>query len=193
MSNSKFTASKKRIILIISAIVALIAIVAGGTFAWYTDMVSAKANTFTAGTVSCEVSESFDSAVKENVSVKNTGDVDAYVRAALVINWVDEKGIIYAAAPVAGEDYTLDVDITNWFKADDGYYYCKDKVAPENYSAILVNSCQQIESSAAPEGYHLQVNVIASAIQANPADAVNEAWTSVTVISGQLADKNSAM
>lgn len=187
MKKSKFTASKKRIILIVSAIVVLIAIVASGTFAWYTDMVASKTNTFTAGTVSCEVlEETFDGVVKKNVSVKNTGNIDAYVRAALVINWVDDEGNVYATAPVADEDYALDVNTANWLKADDGYYYCKTKVAPENNSAILINSCKPIEGSIAPEGCHLQVNVLASAIQANPADAVSEAWTSVTVSDGQL-------
>lgn len=186
MNNSKFTASKKRIALIVSAIVAVIAVAVGGTLAWLNYKTEPETNTFDTGDISCQVVETFENNVKSDVKVKNTGNADAYVRAALIINWVDESGNVYASAPAEGSDYTIQLDSENWFMASDGYYYCKDKVAPDSESAVLVKECSQSDGAAVPEGCHLQVKVIASAIQADPAEAVQAAWTSVTVNNGQL-------
>ena len=188
MNNSKFTASKKRIALFVSAIVIAIAVVAGGTLAWLNYRTEPQINTFDTGDISCQVIETFEnSSVKTDVKVKNTGNSDAYVRAALVINWVDDNGNVYASVPVENDDYSLEVDTESWFKSSDGYYYCKDKVAPGEKSPVLVNSCRPAEGASAPEGYHLQVKVIASAIQASPEEAVMEAWSGITVNNGQLS------
>lgn len=187
MNNSNFTASKKRIFLLVAAIVAVVAVAAGGTFAWFTDSSETKTNAFSNGEVSCKIEETFENGVKSDVKVKNTGTVDAYVRAALVINWVDESGNVYASAPEENSDYTIQLDTENWFEASDGYYYCKNKVVPNSESAVFIIECRQSDSAAAPEGCHLQVKVIASAIQADPDDAVQAAWTSVAVSNGQLS------
>lgn len=186
MNNSKFNASKKRIILIISVIVVAIAIAACGTLAWLTYRANPEVNSFETGDIACQVVETFTNDVKTDVKVQNIGNADAYVRAALVINWVDEDGNVYGSAPVENSDYTIQLDTENWFKASDGYYYCKAKVAPGNESAVLINRCQKSDGAIAPEGYHLQVKVIASAIQADPAEAVQDAWKSVAVNNGQL-------
>jgi hypothetical protein len=67
----------------------------------------------------------------EGNNIKNKGDVPVYVRAAVVVNWVEknpEEGkqpAILSEQPVVGTDYTMTVNNTDWFLGSDGFYYCK--------------------------------------------------------------------
>ena len=44
---------------------------------------------------------------KKNVTVTNTGNVDAFIRAAIIVTWKDSAGNIAATVPVEGYDYNL--------------------------------------------------------------------------------------
>ncbi|MFR5864809.1 MAG: hypothetical protein ACLUFV_06380 [Acutalibacteraceae bacterium] len=95
-------------------------------------------NQFTPAKVSCKVEETFEDNVKSNVTIQNTGDTDAFIRVAVVANWVqtDENSSVtsvYAQQPVAGTDYTLTLadDVNEkWLKDSNGFYYYKDAVQP---------------------------------------------------------------
>ena len=74
--------------------------------AWLIDK-DAVTNSFTPSEVTCQVVEEFENGVsteKTGVVIENTGDASAYIRAAIVVNWVDEKGGIAAEAPVLGDE-----------------------------------------------------------------------------------------
>ena len=77
--------------------------------------------------------------------------------------------------------------ITNsdWF-VKDGIYYYKMPVAPNDQTSNLLNGNPIEQPEGAPEGYHLEVTVLAESIQAAPDTAVKDAWKVVEVDSGVL-------
>lgn len=184
---------KKLRLFLLAGLVALLG--AGGTVAYLAATPDHVVNTFTPGEVSCAVIEDIsDGATKKNVKIENTGNIDAYIRAAVVANWVDADGNVYGkAVPAAGTDYTITCNTTEWTKGLDGYYYCKSPVSCDednNDSPVLINSCVK-GSTTPPTGYDLQVTILAEAIQADgetsdDTPAVTDAW-GVAVVDGKLS------
>ena len=177
------------------AILALAGTVAvGGTAAFLLDETNKVVNTFQSAEVTCAVVESFDGSVKSNVGVQNTGDVDAYLRAVVVVNWAKQgKGEsleVYPETPVVEDDYFIVFDTpsgggdTPWVECD-GYWYYTLPVGPGEVAESLILSCSPVEGSA-PEGYSLYVDVISSAVQAEPVVAVQDAW-GVSISDGGVA------
>ena len=62
------------------------------TIAWLTDKDRPLVNTFDSSKVTCEVQEKFDGKVKSDVNVKNTGDIDAFIRVKLVTYRTNDAG-----------------------------------------------------------------------------------------------------
>ena len=64
-----------------------------GSLAWLISTPEPVVNEFTPGEVTIQVDETFDDehTTKQNVSIKNTGNVPAYIRVALVPAWVDDE------------------------------------------------------------------------------------------------------
>lgn len=153
---------KKKTIALIALIV-ILTCAAGGTLAWLIDATNSVTNTFTPRNTTCEINETNSGNVKSNVTVKNTGNVDAYIRAAIVINLVDNDGNVYAQAPAAGSDYNMTLAASGWTKID-GYYYFNGTVAAGGTTTNLIDSCNEIAGGHV--GYCLQVTVLAEAIQA---------------------------
>lgn len=173
---------KKRISVILAAILLVTAAV-GTTVAFLVDKTPSVENAFYPTVVTCQVLESFDAGanVKQNVSVQNTGDVFAYIRTAVVVTWVSKtSGSTYGGAPLAGTDYTVTMGPDGWVRGTDGFYYCTAPVAAGDKTPTLLETVAPVEGRA-PEGYVLSVQIVASAIQAEPAQAVLAAWSGVTV------------
>ena len=110
----------------LALIVALAGVLAvGGTAAWIATSTKAVQNTFEPTEVTCAVSETFANgdAVKKDVAVTNTGDVEAYVRVAVVASWVPEgaqaNASVLGVAPELGVDYSL-APSSDWVKGADG-------------------------------------------------------------------------
>ena len=182
----------KRVIKPFALLVSLILLVAGltsTTIAFLADSPEPVTNNFQYDKVACSVNEEFEDGmvVKRNVSVQNTGTTEAYIRAKVVATWQDEEGNIAAEVPVVGEemDYTITYNDKDWFKGDDGYWYCKNKIAAGGETPILIDTCRVKKSG--PANCHLVVEILADAIQANPSNAVTEAW-GVTVSNGQITE-----
>lgn len=97
-------------------------------------------------------------------AVQNTGNVDAFIRAAIVVNWMDGNGNVRGLSPQDGE-YSITVNTTDWIKDADGYYYYKYKVASMAVTNNLVTAVQC--NITPPDGYSLAVEVAAEAIQAD--------------------------
>ena len=176
--------TRKALILSIAATVVILATV-GATLSYVFDIEGPIINIFRKSYVESEVVETVDSGVKKNVSIKNTGDVPAYIRATVIVNWMDSAGNVSGVAPVAGRDYTINFDLSHgWKKSSDGYYYFTRPVDPSATTGVLVTSCTPV-SGAAPAGYGLSVEILGSAIQSKPTYAVNGSWSSgVSGISG---------
>lgn len=113
--------------------------------------------------------------VKKNVKVKiDENSFHCYVKAKVVFNWKDDNGNILAISPVEGVDYTISYKIGNWNLASDGFYYYNKSLVGE--TDILIEECSVINSSPV-EGYKLNVDVLVQTIQAEPREAVREAWS----------------
>lgn len=174
--------SRKALFALVSVLVLIFAAV-GVTVAYLQTQTDPLENEFTPAKVSCEVAETFDGNVKSDVSIRNTGDTDAFIRVSVVANWVktdSENNVtsVYAQQPVAGTDYTLTLAANaneNWLKDGNGFYYHKAAVKPGESTAVLIAACTPIEGRA-PAGYTLAVEIVASAIQASPETVAEEHW-----------------
>lgn len=162
----------RQFVLLVSIIALLVGIV-GSSLAYLLTQTDPVQNTFQPSKVNCQIKEDFrqGGSVKENVQVKNTGDTDAYIRAALVFTWVDSQGNI-APVAVGSGDYTLELG-SDWTLGSDGYYYYNKSVAPGAQTTNLIVSCAPV-SGKAPDGYTLCVDVIADAIQSKGLSSSNQ-------------------
>lgn len=186
----KAASARKSAALLISVIVLAVGIVAG-TVAWLVSTTRDVQNTFTVARVPIEIDEDFNGDTKENVKVKNTGDVDAYIRARIVVTWQDEDGNVYGKTPVKGTDYTMTELGAGWFEQG-GYYYHREKVSPNATTTVLIQECKEVADKA-PEGYHLCVEILAESIQADGktaegTPAVTDAWGVNVDNSGKLTN-----
>ena len=168
------------VLLILAMVLAI-----GGTLAYIIANTASVENKFTPGEVRCEVEETFKNNVKSDVKIKNTGNTAAYIRATYVVTWQKEDGTVNGKMPVVGTDYTIVfADNTGWKKIGD-YWYYTSPVAAGGETGVLIASCKLAEGAAVPTGYHLSVEIIASAIQSEPASVVAEKWH-VAVDNGKI-------
>ena len=163
-----FNGSGGRKTALILSLCLIFALAVGTTFALLKANTDPVTNTFTAAKSGTDIVEKLDGSQKTSIAVKNTGTAVSYVRVKLVMNWVDENGNISA------EPVNITPSITdNWFLKD-GIYYYKMPVAAKGETTNLLQT--PITQDAAPEGYHLEVTVLAESIQAAPSKAVTESW-----------------
>ncbi len=202
----KMRFNKKSIIITSAALLLLVAV--GTTLAYVFTGSGAVINTFTPSRVACAVVENgktgADDAVtgslvytgdkKENVQIMNTGDTEAYIRVAVVVNWMSKDGTkVWAQKPVASTldgtgnvvtegDYTIKYNLTNtgWFEAGDGFYYYSKPVAPGALTVDALISEATVHNPG-PKGtdntqYYLSIEIVASAIQSTPTNVVIDNW-----------------
>ena len=165
-----------------------------GSLAWLTSTPGPVVNEFIPGEVTIQVDETFDDehTTKQNVSIKNTGNVPAYIRVALVPAWVDDEGNI--AAKPASLELNDDCNIAwgkdgsgyeaDWFIGSDGFYYCKTVIEPGASTPILIKSCTV---KGEEHEYDFERQVIASAVQSIPTSTVETVWPEVVCTDGTLA------
>lgn len=154
------------------ATVMFFALAVGGTIAWLTDKDRPLVNTFDPSKVTCEVQEKFDGKVKSDVNVKNTGDIDAFIRVKLVTYRTNDAGQ-HIGGTAALPQFTLGA---NWVEYN-GYYYYTLPVAPGDKPATkLTDSMTLTESYDDADGGHQSIDVMAEAIQSVPEAAVKAAW-----------------
>lgn len=165
--------------LLMLSFVLIVTTVVTGVVAYLIAQSTTLSNEFQPVHVTCEVKETFDNHVKSNVYVQNTGDVDAYIRATVIANWVSDEGKVYAQAPKEGVDYKVEWGQEGWKLKDDEYRYYQNAVVPVKIDpdAKTNNLIVKAESvTVPPTGFHLEIQVLATAIQANPETVVEEAW-----------------
>lgn len=152
-----------RTAVLLIAVLLLIGTAVGSTAAFLVTKTEPVEEAFAYAQVSCQVTDT--------MGVKNTGTAQAYIRASYAVNWRDGEGKIAAAAP-EGYSYDLEKGI-QWEEGGDGYFYYPAPVDPGGETPSLL-TC----SVLCPENpkYTLSVEVVAEAIQSNPAEAAEEAW-----------------
>ena len=171
---------KKKTILMLATMVLLLTVTVGSTIAYLVTSSGPVENTFKPAHVTSEVMEpgwSNGNTEKNSVTIKNTGNTSAYIRAAIVITWKDEDGYTKPEIPVAGKDYTIIINTTDW-KLSDGFYYYQAAVAPGATTTNLIVKCESKGNYT--DGRALCVEVIGSAIQSEGGAVTvgaNGGWT----------------
>lgn len=169
--NAAHGGAKRSLVLVVS-VLALVLAVAGGTLAWLVANSGPVTNTFTPATVSCKVEETFKNNVKSNVNVKNTSNIDAYLRVKLVTYRVNDDGQ-HIGGTAEIPTFTPG---KNWVKHGDFYYYTLP-VAPDGTPAAnLIDTITLTGSYNDADGGKQVIEVMAEAIQSQPDSAVQQAW-----------------
>lgn len=169
--NARYRVNKTFFTLL--AIIMIIGAAVGTTVAFLVDKTGKVENSFTYANVSCEVSEKFNGTTKSDVQIKNTGNIDAYIRATYVVNWLDKDGNIAASVP-EGYSYTLTANPDKKWEKIGEYFYYLTPVAPGASTPRSLLTCT-VTYPENPE-YTLSVEILATAIQSSPASAVESAW-----------------
>lgn len=185
---------QRRITLLLVSLLLVFGVAVGATIAFIQTQTGAKKNTFVPSEVSCDVKESFDGAAKKDVGVENTGNTDAYIRVRINVTWMKNEDAadqtVSASVPEKGVDYTISYFEGNgWIDGGDGYWYYQEPVAPGAVTNGLIKSCTQRPGAAVPEGCHLSVEILASAIQASPEKVVSTEWN-VELFGGEITKIN---
>lgn len=152
--------NRKKGILLLAAAMLILVCGVGGTLAYLATQTAQVQNTFEPAYVRSEVQETFDKKVKSNVMIKNTGNVSAYIRAAIVVTWKDAEGRTMPQVP-GTDDYEMATG-SEWTKVGDYYYYNKS-VAADASTTNLIVTCKPTKHY--DDGRKLCVEVIGSAIQ----------------------------
>ena len=163
-------------LILLAVLIALI--LACGAVVAYMFQRTAETNLqFAPAEVTCKVttSEATDSSGNLTISsiqVKNTGNIDAYLRVRLVPYWYDSANDALAAkTPPPDPDATLVDDV--WEEGSDYTYYY---VSPVSAGSTVELLKMPVVLTASSEGYHPKVDFLAEAIQANPGTAVTSSW-----------------
>lgn len=189
-----FNGSGGRKAALILSLCLIFALAVGTTVALLKANTAPVTNTFTAAKSDIKINENVENGKKSSIQVENMGTATSYVRVKLVMNWVsDDDSKTISATPV---NISVNYDKTNWFEQG-GIYYYKTPVAPVSAkpsnvtSNLLKTPIEQPEG--APDGYHLEVTVLAESIQAAPSTAVESAWPAVEVNNdGNLTAKSAS-
>lgn len=160
------------------AVIVLLTTVVGGSLALLEHKTGAITNLFGVPKTDITIVEEIpdDQAVKESVAVKNSGNIDVFVRVAVVVTWKNDSGVA-PKMPVEGTDYTCDWILgTDWLKGNDGFYYYAKALQVGATTSNLLQNVKLKDDAEVPDGYNLSVEVISQAIQSEPHTAVTDAW-----------------
>lgn len=162
-----------RTAVLLIAVLLLITTAVGSTAAFLVTKTEPVEEAFAYAQVSCQVTDA--------LAVQNTGTAQAYIRASYAVNWLDVNGNIVAAVP---EGYSCDPveNQDDWTEGGDGYFYYPYPVDPGDETPSLLTCSPSYPEN--PE-YTLSVEVVAEAIQSDPAEAAADAW-GVRVSDGML-------
>ena len=175
-ANNKPRIRMNKLAILFIAVVMLIGAVVGSTVAFLVTQTEPVENKFSYAKLSTEITENFDGTTKKDVQVTNTGDTAAYIRATYVVTWRDMSGNVVPFVP-DGYSYKLTENPDGkWKKIGDYFYYPTpvEPTEPNNSTLGSLLTCT-VTHPDNPE-YVLNVEILASAIQSTPANAVTEAW-----------------
>lgn len=149
---------------------------------------ASPAPTFGKADVACVVTkETTDE--KTAVTVKNTGNVAAYIRVQIVVNWWDNSDLYYVSA--------TDLDVSNmdgWVRDGNTFYYTHCVNVGEQTSLIVVDKPTTDVAKTDENGNDVKLTVytlevFAEAVQAEPTDAAEDLWKVVIDASGTIIPK----
>ncbi len=174
MNNGGAPKARKTATLLV-AIVLLLGVAVGTTVAYLIDKTNEIKNEFEYAKTDVTVTEHFNGTTKSNVQVKNESNIPVYIRATYVANWVDAAGNIVTSVPTGYSITKTENPDGMWVKGTDGYFYYPTPVQPNGLTAGSLLTCGVTYPAENPE-YTLSVEILATAIQSEPKDAVEAVW-----------------
>lgn len=117
--------SKKPLTLFV-ALVLLLTLAVGGSLAWLVSDDKVQ-NTMVPGQVPIQINETVSGTTKSSVTVTNNGNIQAFIRVAIIANAVDAQGNV-----TTGTTPDYNVNTEKWQPLEDGYYYYKGVVEPKD-------------------------------------------------------------
>lgn len=161
-----------KIQLLILSLLVVTTVTVGGTVAYLTTNTDPVVNTFEPSHVTCEVEENFNGETKSNVNVINTSDIDAYIRVRLVTYRVNDAGQ-HIGGTAEIPEFTPGA---GWVKHGEYYYYTLPVASNAKPNTNLINSIKLTDKYDDADGGKQVIEVMAEAIQSEPAEAIGEAW-----------------
>lgn len=176
-SNIPLKKYKKPAVLLASFLL-ILSVAAGTTLSFLIDGTSRVENTFQPASVEVQITENFDHQTKSDITITNNGNIPVYIRATLVMYWIDSNGVIVEPKDCT---YSTPVISNKWIPVGDIYYYSQPVAA--GGVVRLLESGTAITAHISPENadYKFVVEVLTEAIQAEPSAAVADAWKDVSV------------
>ncbi len=176
--------NRGKILAVLASLVLLAGVAVGSTMAFLVAQTEGKENVFTQAKTTAVIDEVIEDGVKKDVKVTNTGDITAYIRATVIISWVDpdDSSMVYAGMPAEGTDYEMTIPVdSQWVKGNDGFWYYTQPIAAGDFTGVLLTDCKPLETANIPDGASLSVEILAQSVQAQGVDesgkkAVVLAW-----------------
>lgn len=164
--------NKRRLVPV--AILLVLVLVCGSVFAYMFMRTDPKEVQFIPAKVTCEV---YDDAIPDDnqisdVTVKNTGNIPAYLRVRLVTYWVDGDGNV---VPKDSLPLSVGYDTNKWVAGSGNTYFYKEPVDPNEVTTDLFAASAFI-SLTSDGDYKQRVDIFGEAIQAEPATAATSSW-----------------
>jgi predicted ribosomally synthesized peptide with SipW-like signal peptide len=166
----------KKKVLIGLSVVALVALLAVGTWAWFTATADPVENIFTAGTVKISIENTYENVTNWNpgdeeegtITVTNDGTKCAYVRVKLDAGW--------DGANLAADNVGLALNEDKWVNYE-GYYYYIGTLESGDTTESLLSSVTLLgfETGNEYQGASFTVEVKADAVQCTN-DAYKDVW-----------------
>lgn len=150
---------KMKSVLLLALVAVLLLSAVGGTVAYLVAATGPVENVFTPPTYDTDIEEEIKNNQKTSITVKNKGEVDVYVRVAIVGYFVDDQNGNIVAQWEDSPTIT-----TNWTVAD-GFYYYNKIVKPDESTDNLLAKPIAVDTTSHP-GAHLVVTVVHQSIQA---------------------------
>ena len=151
---AKHRHKKNKAFSLLLSIALLLTLAVGGTLAYIATKSAMVTNQFVPGNVTCTVNPD------GTVSNDDSSNVDAYIRAAVVVNWMDKDGNVYGIKP----NYSVSVN-AGWTKIGDFYYYTTE-VAPDGATTTAPVNVS-VSGNPPSTAYTLSIEIVAEAIQAD--------------------------
>ncbi|MGN1019016.1 MAG: hypothetical protein ACI4O7_01475 [Aristaeellaceae bacterium] len=152
---------KMKSILLLALVAVLLIGAVGGTVAYLATSTGPVENVFTPAEYDTDIDEEVDATQKTSITVKNKGEVDVYVRVAIVGYYVDDTTGNIVAEWKESPDYNK----TKWTRADDGFYYYNEIVKPGEATENLLANPIAVDTTS-HSGAHLVITVVHQSIQA---------------------------
>lgn len=179
----------KKKVLITLAVLTLTALLAAGTWAWFTAQADPVTNSFTAGTVAIELHDEFAGGIDnwnpgdctdKVIYVENTGSKAANVRVRLTAAWYDGASSTELSTENVGYGDLGD----GWSLNEDGWYYYGEVLAGAEADQDNARTSDLIKivcldgptTGNEYQGKTLKIEVEAQAIQASNNASWND-WT----------------